>query len=291
MKNILYYILPLSICFLLSSSDVKAQKAYTIFDKDGKEASFEDLLKQTNGKSHLFFGEFHTNPISHWLQFELTKALFQKHNSNLVIGAEMFESDTQLLIDEYFADLIKQKGFEEEARLWKNYKTDYKPILEYAKKNHIPFIATNIPRRYANTVFYNGLNILKELSSKAKGFIAPLPIIPDTTLASYKEIKKMGEGHNGQYMMEAQAVKDATMAHFIAQNSSKNTVFLHLNGSYHSNSYEGIIPFLMAKVERKNIFTITTVSQSQVDKLDEENLNLADFIICVNDDMTNTQRD
>ncbi len=267
---------------------IYAQQAYTIFNKKGEPVNFEQLIVATQDKSHIFFGEFHNNPIAHWLQMEMTKRLYTNHGANLAIGAEMFEADNQLLIEEYFADQIKQKSFEEEARLWKNYKTDYKPILEFAKKNNLAFVATNVPRRYANSVFYEGIDILKQLSVESKLYIAPLPIVIDTTLKSYKEIKKMEGDHNGDFMMEAQAIKDATMAYFILQNTKDATVFLHLNGAFHSNRYEGILSFLMPKIDRKNILTISTVSQADVESLEQKNLDLADFMICVDEDMTAT---
>ena len=80
----------------------------------------------------------------------------------------MFETDNQLILDEYMADLISEEKFEEEARLWKNYKTDYKPLVLFAKNHHLEFIATNIPRRYANSVFKKGLAVLDSLSDEAK---------------------------------------------------------------------------------------------------------------------------
>lgn len=284
----LYYgfFLILSLC--LQSVQAQAQQAYTIFDKNGEVVSFKELMEATKEKSHIFFGELHNNPIAHWLQLELAKALHADYRNDLIIGAEMFETDNQLLIDEYFSDQISQKSFENEVRLWKNYKTDYKPILEFAKNNNLKFIATNVPRRYANSVFYNGLAILEQLSAGARSFIAPLPIVIDTNLNSYQDIRKMSGEHTAEFMMEAQAVKDATMAHSILKNSSGNKVFLHLNGAYHSNKYEGIISFLVPKVQIDKILTISTVSQDDVDHLDIKNYNLADFIICVNLAMTLT---
>ena len=65
----------------------------------------------------------------------------------------MFETDNQLIIDEYFSDLIKESSFESEVRLWKNYATDYKPLLNFAKQNGLKFVASNIPRRYASAGF------------------------------------------------------------------------------------------------------------------------------------------
>lgn len=284
-----------SVCFtflvfvLLSySGHVFAQRAYLIFTGDGQQVDFDQVIRKTNDKSHVFFGELHNNPISHWLQLELTHALFDDHGERLVIGTEMFEADNQLLIDEYFADQISQKNFEEETRLWKNYKTDYKPILEFAKKNKLMFIATNVPRRYANMVYHKGLAVLDVLTDEAKGYLAPLPIKIDTTQVSYQEITQMVEGHQGKNMMEAQAIKDATMAHFILENSTRRTVFLHLNGSYHSDRKEGIVNFLSRDIPLRKILTITTVSQDNIDQLDEENRQLADFIIVVDSDMTKT---
>lgn len=288
MRRIFNHFTVILFTIFLITSTTSAQDAYRIFNKTGDVVTFDEIVAESLGKSHVFFGEYHNNPIVHWLQLELTNSLFHQKDTNLVLGAEMFEADVQILIDEYFEDLIKQSAFEGEARLWKNYKTDYKPLVEFAKQNKLRFIATNTPRRYANSVFHNGLEKLDELSVIAKSYIAQLPISPDTTLASYKEILKMDAGHNGKHIMEAQAIKDATMAHFISKNSSKNTLFLHFNGSYHSDKREGIIPFLPPHIDRKKILTISTVSQEQVDVLDEDNQNLADFIICVNDKMTKT---
>lgn len=265
-----------------------AQEAYAIFNKEGEKVSFQALMAATNDKSHVFFGEFHNNPIAHWLQVKMVKELFAIHEENLVVGAEMFESDNQLLINEYFADQIKEKSFEEEVRLWENYKTDYKPILEFAKDKNVKFIATNIPRRYANSVYYNGMGILQQLPEESRSYIAPLPIEIDTTLSSYKEIESMASDHNGTFMMEAQAVKDATMAHFILKNTKESTVFFHLNGAYHTNRYQGILSFLMPKIDKNKMLTIATVSQSSVLELKPENLDLADFVICVDQDMTLT---
>ncbi len=269
---------------LLLFFDSNAQESYRIFNSKGKEVSYENLLKATDSKSHIFFGEYHDCATIHWFQLQLTKYLFEKNGQNLVVGAEMFESDNQLLIDEYFSGKISTKNFEDECRLWTNYKTDYKPIVEFLKAKQVQLIATNIPRRYANSVFYNGLSHLETFSDIAKTYFPKLPIEIDTTLASYKELLEMSMGgHSGKNMMEAQAVKDATMAHFILLNS-EGKKFLHLNGSFHTNKYEGILSFLMRAVTKENIMVITMVSQGNIDKLEEENLGLADFIFCFPED-------
>lgn len=98
----------------------------------------------------VFFGELHDNPVAHWLELEITKDIHTDKGKDLILAAEMFETDNQLIIDEYFSDIIKESSFEKEVRLWKNYQTDYKPLISFAKENGLRFVASNIPRRYAS---------------------------------------------------------------------------------------------------------------------------------------------
>ncbi len=262
--------------------------AYQIFNQKGKLSNYPELLKKSQKADIVFFGELHNNPIAHWLQLALVKDFFKQKKENLVLGAEMLESDNQLILDEYLSGLISVKKFEEEARLWNNYKTDYKPLVDFAKMQQLRFIATNIPRRYANLVFKQGLNQLDNLSITAKKYIAPLPIEVDLEVPSYKKLLEMAGEHGGENFPHAQAVKDATMAHFIEKNWSKGKLFLHFNGSYHSDDQEGIVWFIRKSNPKINTFTITTVSQKEISSLNEIYQGKADFIICVPEDMTTT---
>ncbi len=270
-----------------------AQKpAYKLFKENGKKVKYDKMVEAAKGADMVLFGEHHTNPISHWLQIELTKALFEEKGGDLVLGAEMFETDNQLILDEYLAELITEVKFEEEARLWKNYKTDYKPLVLFAKEKNLAFIATNIPRRYANSVFKQGLAILDSLSEEAKAYIAPLPLEYDTSLNCYNQLihgAGMG-GHGSINMADAQAIKDATMTHFMMQNWSSGKLFIHYNGAYHSDEFESMNWFLKRANPDLKIVTISTVTQDDVSELEEDSQGKADFIICVPNSMTNTMR-
>ncbi len=262
--------------------------AYKIFTGEGKESDFSKVVKGTEDKNYVFFGEYHDNPISHWLQFELTREMYAVHSNHLSLGAEMFEADNQYIFDEYLKDQISEKNFQNEVRLWPNYNTDYKPLVEFAKKFKIPFIATNIPRRYANVVFKGGTEPLNALSELAKSFMVPLnEFVFDSTVTCYKDLLESME-HGGLFMAMAQAIKDATMSYFLLKNSKKNSVFLHFNGTYHSDHYQGIVHYLLKSVSRDQIMTISTVVQADISSLEEGNENLADFIICVPETMTST---
>ena len=262
--------------------------AYKIFDKSGDEVSYEDMLDRLRETNIVMFGELHNNPICHWLQYEVTKDLFETKKSSLILGAEMFEADNQLIVDEYLNGQISDKSFEQEAKLWPNYKTDYKPLIEFAKTNNLNFIATNIPRRYASLVYSKGFGFLDSLAKDAYRWIAPLPITVDLELKCYKDILEKAEGHGGENLPYAQAIKDATMAYFILNNYKRGDLFLHFDGAYHSDNFEGIVWYLKKDKPNLDVVTISSVEQNDLGELNKDYYGLADFIICINENMTKT---
>ncbi|MGC9342009.1 MAG: ChaN family lipoprotein [Bacteroidales bacterium] len=264
--------------------------AYVIYNSKARQVGFDKVLKKVSDADIVFFGESHNDPIAHWLQLKLIEDLPGMAEGQVIAGAEMFETDNQLILDEYLSDFIDDKRFEAGARLWNNYKTDYKPLIIAAKENDIPFIATNIPRRYANMVSKQGFESLNELTDEAKELMAPLPIPYDPEVPAYKKMMEMSMGHGmaNENFPKAQAIKDATMAHFILENFEEGMHFIHFNGSYHSDNYDGIIWYVNEYRPGLNIKTITTVSQDDIYSLEEKNAAKADFIIVVPSDMTKT---
>jgi uncharacterized iron-regulated protein len=267
--------------------------AYKVFTGDGKKADYGDMLKAALKADVVFFGELHDNPVSHWLELEVTKGLFREKGKNLLLAAEMFETDNQLIIDEYFAGLIKESSFESEVRKWNNYATDYKPLLSFAKENGLKFVASNIPRHYASMVAAGGFEALEKLTAEAKKFIAPLPIEYDPELPCYKDMLSMGGGamgHASENLPKAQAIKDATMAKSISNYLQSGQTLIHYNGSYHSDRHLGIIWYLNRYTPGLKIVTITTILQDDIDKMGEEGNGMADFVIVVPSSMTRTYK-
>ncbi len=279
-----------AIIFAVNIAKSQNLQAFAIYDNQGKKVKFSDIVKKASESDIVFYGELHNNSIAHWIEYRLAKKLFALKKDKLIMGAEMFEADNQLIIDEYMQDLITEKYFEDECRLWPNYETDYKPILEFVKKNRIPFVATNVPRRYANIVYKHDFAGLNKISEEARHYIAPLPIKYDPKVDCYKDMiaGMQGMAHGGETIAKAQALKDATMAYFIMKNWQKGKLFYHFNGSYHSDRHQGIVWYLKQSKPNLNILTITTVSQKDVSKLEDDNKTLADFIVVVADDMTTT---
>ena len=285
------------LAFLTLSLSAQDKPAYRVFTDKGKKADYNDIIKEAGKADVVFFGELHDNPIAHWLELEITGDLFSSRGKDLILAAEMFERDNQIMIDEYFSDIIKESSFEKEIRLWKNYSTDYKPLVDFAKKNGLRFVASNIPRRYASVVSAGGFEALQKLSPEALEYIAPLPVDYDPELPCYKDMLSMDSSIGGGMekkvnpnLPKAQAIKDATMAWSISEARKDNQVVIHFNGSYHSDRQMGILWYLGKYAPGTRTLTISAVIQDDIDKLDDENRDLADFVIVIPESMTRTYK-
>lgn len=267
----------------LSTALAQPLPAYNLLNGKGKRISHQRMIKELTKADIVLFGEQHNNSIAHWLQLEVTRQLGSA--KPVILGAEMFEADNQHPLDQYLKGEIDQKGLDTLARLWQNYSTDYAPLVAYAKDANVPFIATNVPRRHASLVYKKGFEALDSLAENEKAWIAPLPIKYDPELPQYIAMLSMMGGHGGETLPMAQAIKDATMAYFILKHFEDGKLFLHFNGAYHSDRYEGILWYLKQQRPELSYATISTVVQSDITKLEEEHTGKADFIICVDEDV------
>lgn len=278
------------ILLLLMATGVSLQaqnlSPYTIYNAKGKEISYSKMMATLAKQDIILFGELHNSALAHWLQVEVTKELATKRA--LQLGAEMLEADDQNAVNLYLTDSIDQKGLDTLARLWPNYTTDYAPLVNYAKENKLEFIATNIPRRYARLVNKGGFEALDTLPAIEKSYVAPLPIAFDAELPTYKSILEMMGEHGTPSLVKAQASKDATMAHFILKNYKTGKLFIHYNGAFHSDYYEGIGWYLKRQSPTLNYSTISTVTQADITKLNAEHIGKADFILVIDEDVTTT---
>lgn len=281
-----HYLTVLFLQLLVASTYAQHMPAYRIFTGAGKKISYKKMVRQAEKKDIILFGEIHDNPIDHWLQLKLVRDLSEKRS--LILGAEMFEADNQVQLNNYLQGKTENLKKDPSMRLWSNYSTDYAPLVEFAKENNLPFIATNVPNDFAKLVYRAGFEALKALSDEQLSFVAPLPIPFDSELKTYKAILKMMEHHATPELVMAQALKDATMAHFILKNYHEGQLFIHFNGTYHSEYYEGILWYLTRENDELKYVTIATVQQTSVRKLLPDNKEKADFIICVDEDMTQT---
>lgn len=225
--------------------------AYKFYNKKSKEVSPKDLIRDLAGYDVVLIGEHHDNSINHWLEKRITEALFEKKKGQVILGAEMFERDNQPALYSYLAGKIEAKNLKDSVRLWKNYETDYRPLLDFAKEKKLSFIATNVPRK---------------------------SLMGDHV----DEMKLMN-------FVSAQAVKDATMAESIFLNLRPGTTFIHYSGDYHSKQYGGIYWYLKKKNPNLKIAVISVFeSEKPVLSLPEKDFLPTEFNLIIPADMAKT---
>jgi len=275
---------------VLIGSGAIAQDAtpYQLFNIKGKKTTFKKMARDAAKARVVLFGEMHDDPIAHWMQLKLTQHLHSAVDT-LVLGAEMFEQHAQEALRAYVRGEIAHEEFVETApAIWNNYKTDYRPLVEFARENNLEFIATNVPRYLASAVYRGGFEVLDTISDLEKSWLPPLPLLYDAQLPGYVAMLEMGGGHGGENFPKAQAIKDAVMGWHIVQNIPESGTLLHFNGSYHSNNFEGIYWYIRQYDSNLVPFTIAMTRQQDLKRLDEESIGLADYILVVDENMTRT---
>ncbi|KUJ52376.1 ChaN family lipoprotein [Chryseobacterium sp. JAH] len=289
MKNSLITIFLISFCYV----NAQNLKAFQFYNQKGKEIKTDKLVKELAEYDVVFFGENHNNSINHWLQLKITEALFVKKNEQIILGAEMFERDNQSQLDNYLSGKFDAKTFKDSARLWNNFTTDYKPLVDFAKDKKLKFIATNIPRKYASQTAKEGLESLNKLSETEKSYMTQLPIKVTLDTPGYPEMKTMmGEHAEGTKVMNfisAQAIKDATMAESILKNFETGKTFIHYNGNFHSKEFGGIYWYIKQKNPNLKMAVISVFESEDPElKIPEKEYIPTDFNLIIPADMTKT---
>ncbi len=265
---------------------------YKIYDTNAKKTcTIAEAIGILSKKNVVFFGEEHNDPTGHQLEIEILKMLHFKNGKRQVLSMEMFETDVQLVMNEYLQNLIREKNFLKEARSWNNY-VDYKPMVEYSRLQGLNVIAANTPNRYVNLVSRKGLAGLDSLNKEARKWLPPMPI--DTAAGKYYEnfLKTMG-GHKvpGMEIYQAQNLWDSGMAWSIRTylKKHKSDKILHVVGRFHSDEKLGTVAKLLKLKPSLTIGNISSFSDSTFNNPDWAKFShLGDYIIITNPDIKKT---
>lgn len=262
---------------------------YRVYRADGTPASLDDILARAKTANAVFLGEQHDDPVAHHLEAELFRKLAGQGPAQLAM--EMFESDTQAVMDEYLSGLITEDHLIASGRAWKNYKQDYKPMVEFAKEKGLPVVAANAPRRYVNRVTRMGRESLEALPGSAKQWLPPLPYAEATEAYGAKFLKLMEEAvpatagapkRDPKWALDAQSLWDASMAFSVAEALQRRpgTQVVHVNGGFHTEQHMGIVDHLKRYRPGVDVVVVTMRASKEFPKWDGEKYkNLGDFVI------------
>ncbi|MEP6992012.1 MAG: ChaN family lipoprotein [bacterium] len=240
------------------------------------ESSPAELLQRVARADVVFIGEEHDDPETHRAEAELLDA-FGQLGRPIVLSLEMFERDVQPALDDYLAGRINEPDFLARSRPWDRYATDYRPLVEMAKRHHWPVIASNVPRPLASAIGRKGLAALDTLVPRERAMAARQVTCPsDDYRARFMESMRSHSPGSGpapragdslpSAMAErfylAQCVKDETMAESVvrARRAMKaDALLVHVDGSFHSDYGQGTVARVRRREPSWDVVVVTAV--------------------------------
>lgn len=270
----------IGLLFLAFGTVLQASSFPKIYDSQKKSLiELKDLNQQLESIDVLIIGEEHDDLKGHQEKLKLIQELSRSYS--ICISMEMFETDQQTVLNEYLSNQISEKSFHSSIKLWNNYNSAYRPIIEFAKENNIPVLASNAPDRYVKVISHKGMEGIQKLSDQSLHLLPPLYQIKLYSQKEYEDnfYEMLGmNNHNkpNDNMLLAQYLRDASMSHFIANHFFKNRLkIVHINGRFHSDYQLGVTHRL--KSMGLNVLSISMFLLSGGKKI-EELYNAADII-------------
>jgi uncharacterized iron-regulated protein len=267
----------------------------SVFDTGNyQEISFEKMVFELNRQFDVVFvGELHDDVITHQLELALLERL-SGLDSGWNVSMEMFERDVQEAVNGYLEGELTEKMFLDTSRPWPNYQTDYRPLVEFVRKNKLDLVAANIPRRYASMIAKQGWQEIEKLPAEQRTHIAAKHVvIKDRYREEFIDtmVANMGgrdiaphRAKKFESMYEAQCAKDDTMAESILDYLDRNPgkKIVHYNGKFHSDEHLGTVQKLARLNEklRIGVVSIQPIDHDDIMKrMPEKDRKLGNFLI------------
>jgi hypothetical protein len=164
-----------------------------VFDTRQKGfGDFETMLADLARADAVFVGEQHDDPNTHRLELAIIEGL-SRRGVSVVLAMEMFERDVQDHVDQCVGGTATEEQFLAASRPWPRYGSDYRAIVEYARANHLPIVASNVPRRIASDVSKTGMSVVDGLGNDRR-LVAGAPLCP-TSGDYYERFAEMMGDH------------------------------------------------------------------------------------------------
>ena len=239
--------------------------------KSGAELSAQQLAQKLSKYDVVFFGEYHDQGEIHQAELELLQAIHKVKGEKLALSMEMFEVDNQTKLNDFLAGSLSEEDFLATSRPWPNYKTDYAPLVNFAKENKLAVVAANVPRFLAAHVAKNNAST-DGIEEQYKKWLPEHTYAPE---GAYKE-KFYAQMNSPEAPMKmsparlaavyaAQCLKDDKMAESIAafSDAHEKMQVLHINGCFHSDAHLGTTQKLEALRPRLKVAVITPLERKQ----------------------------
>lgn len=225
---------------LLVATTVNAHAVPKVYDVSTKrQIEYKQFIDSLKSADAVFIGETHDEKKQHQDELEIIRNL--SGAGKIAIGLEMFTTDNQQQLDDWVNGKTEEARFKEiYAQNWSYDWSLYRDIFIYARDNHIPMIALNVPKRVVSKVVRQGAAALDE-SEKLQ---IPRNVNWTLNAAQTEYLKKITAqvfGNrpvplNFSHFAQAQALRNSQMSWSIARyhkKSPKDKIVV-LSGTWHA---------------------------------------------------------
>jgi uncharacterized iron-regulated protein len=211
----------------------------------GSGFPLDELTRQLATRRVVFIGEIHNRYDHHLNQLEIIRRLHQL-DPDLAIGVEYFQQPFQKQVDDYIAGRISETDLLRTTEYYVRWGYDYRlyaPIFRYAREQHIPVRALNVPTALVKAVARVGISGLSEKERLS------LPRSIEPAGEDYRSrLFEIFHAHQGvgpsnfNHFVEAQLVWDEGMAESAAAylDADKDRRLVILAGTGHMEFGSGI---------------------------------------------------
>jgi uncharacterized iron-regulated protein len=269
----------------------------------GAFTDFEGMVADLARADVVFVGEQHDDPRTHRLEEALLTGLHRRKIAPAV-SLEMFERDVQGVVDRYLAGSIAEPQFLQESRPWPRYATDYRPLIEMAKREGWTVVAANVPRRVASAVAKAGEPAIQQLSATDRTMMAAQLECPhDAYFTRFTEAMTDHSPSENKGAAAAaapptaeqrattdryywsQCAKDETMAESVARavtdRAGKPGPVVHFTGAFHSDFGAGTAERTRRRLPGRRVAVVSMLPVADLDVVAPagDDLKRADYLV------------
>jgi len=185
-------------------------------------ADLAEVIKNVESADVIFIGEAHDNAQHHKAQLEILRSLHAKKLA-MAIGLEMFTTEHQQLLDDWIGGKLDEESLKPiYSRNWSYGWQLYRDLFIFARDNHIPLIALNVPKAVISKLVAQGSSALQENEIPPKITWS----LNETQAAYMRTIARQVFGNTPPdklvtRLCEAQALRNSWMAWTVAKYKQK----------------------------------------------------------------------
>ncbi|WP_293144708.1 ChaN family lipoprotein [Moritella sp.] len=249
-----------------TSSEVTTYYDYNLQSPSGQDITLKDFVADIQNADVVLVGEWHTHAGIHRFQTELLQAMIAA-NGNVTLSMEQFTRDKQAIVNTYLAGEIGEGTLIKQANAWPNYTSDYRPLVELAKRKKIDIIAANAPKNIIRCIGKEGISYVDKLPADERTWLAANINTQDSPYKThFMASMHHGDESQNEHKFASQVTWDETMAesivNYLATNPHKQV--MHIAGKFHTENGLGTAASILARAPELNVVIVTPVDDSRL---------------------------